>query len=82
MFLQKVKESTPKDIVITHLNVEVQIIWGKFISACKNSSAAEIKANSLLQYITSMKFDDGKWRGSSKSFIINWCDQLHGSTAS
>jgi len=71
MFLLKVKEAFLKDIVINHNNQEVQIIWEELTFACKNLTLADFKANSLLQYFTSIKFDDGKWRGMSKAFIFN-----------
>jgi len=54
----------------------VQNIWEEITYVCENSTSAEIKANALLQYITSVKYDDGKWRGTSKAFIIHWCEQL------
>jgi len=71
MFLLKVKESFLKDIIINRNNQQVQDIWEEITFACKNSTSAEIKANALLQYITSVKYDDGKWRGTSKVFIIH-----------
>jgi len=76
MFLLKVKESFLKDIVINQNNRQVQDIWEEITFACENSTSVEIKANVLLQYITSIKYDDGKWRGTLKAFIIHWCKQL------
>jgi len=70
ILLNTVKDSFLKSIVINHNNRKVQECWEKIITACEASTSAEIKANSLLQYITSVKFDDGKWRGTSKDFII------------
>ena len=43
----------------------------------KTFSRHEIKAANLLQYITSKKFDDGRWQGTYKDFIIQWCEQVH-----
>jgi len=76
MFLLKVKESFLKDIIINQNNWQVQDIWEEITFTCENSTSAEIKANALLQYTTSVKYDDGKWRGTSKAFIIHWCEQL------
>jgi len=76
VFLLKVKESFLKDIIINWNNWQVQDIWEEITFTCKNSTSAEIKANTLLQYITSVKCDDGKWRGTLKAFIIHWCKQL------
>jgi len=69
-------ESFLKDIVINQTNRQVQDIWEEITFMCENSTSAEIKANALLQYITSVKYDDGKWRGTLKAFIIHWCEQL------
>jgi len=76
VLLNTVKDSFLKSIIINHNNRNVQDCWEKIIAACESTTSAEIKANSLLQYITSVKFDDGKWRGTSKDFIKHWCEQL------
>jgi len=76
VLLQTVKDSLLKAMVINYTNQQVQDIWRDMTNATKASTLAEIKANSLLQYITSVKFDDGKWRGMSKDFIVHWCKQL------
>jgi len=76
VLLQTVKGSLPKAIVINYTNRQVQDIWHNITKATEASTSAEIKANSLLQYIMSVKFDDGKWRGTSKDFIVHWCKQL------
>jgi len=77
VFLQTVKDSSLKAMVISYTNRQVQDIWRDITNATEASTSAEIKANSLLQYITSVKFDNGKWRGTSKEFIVHWCKQLH-----
>jgi len=77
VLLQTVKDLSLIAIVINYMNRQVQDIWCNITNAAKASTLAEIKANSLLQYITSVKFDDGKWRGTSKDFIVHWCEQLH-----
>jgi len=76
VLLNTIKDSFLKSIIINHNNRKVQECWEKIITACDASTVAEIKANSLLQYIMSVKFDDGKWRETSKDFIIHWCKQL------
>jgi len=76
VLLQTVKDSSLKAIVINYTNQQVQDIWQDITKAAKASTSAEIKANSLLQYIMSEKLDDGKWRGMSKDFIVHWCEQL------
>jgi len=77
VLLQTVKDSLLKAIVINYMNQQkVQDIWRDITNATEASTSAEIKANSLLQYITSVKFDDRKWRGMSKDFIVHGCKQL------
>jgi len=76
VLLQTVKDSMLKSIVINYMNRQVQDIWRDITNAAEASTLAEIKANSLLQYITSVKLDDRKWRGTSKDFIVHWCKQL------
>jgi len=55
--LQTVKDSLLKAIIINHTNRQVQDIWHDITNTAKASTLAEIKANSLLQYITSVKFN-------------------------
>jgi len=76
VLLQTVKDSLLKAIIINYMNQQMQDIRHNIINAAKASTSAEIKANSLLQHITSVKLDDGKWRGTSKDFIVHWCEQL------
>jgi len=73
VLLQTVKDSLLKAIVINNTNRQVQDIWRDITNAAKASTLAEIKANSLLQYITSVKLDDRKWRGTFKDFIVHYC---------
>jgi len=76
VLLQTVKNSLLKAIIINYMNQQVQDIWRDITKAAEASTSAEIKANSLLQYITSVKLDDGKWRGTSKDFTVHWCERL------
>ena len=52
------------------------ILQGDLVQEAEWSTLAEIKATDLLHYITAAKFDDSKGRGTSKDFIIHWCEQL------
>jgi len=69
ILLNTVKDSFLKSIVFNHNNRKVQECWEKIIAACEASTLVEIKANSLLQYITSVKFDDGKWMQRKEDVI-------------
>jgi hypothetical protein len=46
------------------------------VKTAEQSVSAELTASTILTYITSVKLDDGKWRGTSKDFIIHWCEQV------
>jgi len=61
VLLQTTKDSALKAIIINCPYTEVQIIWHKITKAAEELTTVEIKANAILQYITSVKFDDGKW---------------------
>jgi hypothetical protein len=40
------------------------------------STKAKIESSVLLSYITSARLGDGTWNGTTKSFIINWQNQV------
>ena len=50
--------------------------WDAMCKEAEHSTSAEIKSSDILAYITSMKFDDGKWRGMSSKYIAHWCEQV------
>ena len=35
-----------------------------------------MEAGNILTYITSFKFGDGSWKGSSHGYILHWQDQI------
>ena len=76
VLLNTVKAPTLKSIIIDAKKDNIQKCWDDLVQEAEWSTSAEIKAADLLQYITSSKIDDGKWRGTSKDFIIHWCEQL------
>jgi hypothetical protein len=40
------------------------------------STEAMIDLGELLPYLTTTKISDGSWRGTTKTFILNWIDKL------
>ena len=76
VLLNTVKAPTLKPIVIEAQKDDIQKCWDNLVQEAEWSTSAEIKAADLLQYITSAKIDNGKWRGTSKDFIIHWCEHL------
>ena len=77
ILLNTVKDPVLNSIIINANKDDVQKCWDNLVKLAEQSTSAEIKAADLLQYIMSVKFDDGKWQGSSKDFIIHWCEQVH-----
>jgi hypothetical protein len=41
------------------------------------STKSTLDSIQLLQYVRSAKLGDGKWRGTTHAFILNWQDQIH-----
>ena len=76
VFLDKVKDPSLKAIIVSSTNATVPTCWEKMVRTVEQSVSAELTASTILTYITSIKFDDGKWRGTSKDFIIHWCEQV------
>jgi hypothetical protein len=33
-------------------------------------------STAIMSYITSVRLGDGKWRGSSNGFVLNWVNQI------
>ena len=77
VLLNTVKDPVMKSIIINVNKDDVQKCWGNLVKLAEESTLAEIKAANLLQYIMPIKFNDGKWQGTSKDFIIHWCEQIH-----
>jgi hypothetical protein len=40
------------------------------------STEAIMDPGELLSYLTSAKISDGSWRGTTKTFVLNWIDKL------
>ena len=56
---------------------DAQKVFAKLINYYLNSRIADIESNEILQYITSAKFGQGKWRGTAVSFNSHWEEQVH-----
>jgi len=49
--------------------------WTEFQTFYKNSTHAETRANKITAYLTSNRLKDGSWKGTYKSYILNWREQ-------
>ena len=42
----------------------------------KDSTAAQLDEDELLQHIINSRIDDGKWRGDNCGCVLNWLEQV------
>ncbi len=55
---------------------DAQDIYAEFLATMTQSTDATMKSAATLHYLSGAKICDGSWKGTSKSFILNWIDQL------
>ena len=76
VFESVLKTDMGKYIVRQHEDdFDAQEVFRKLETYALTSTQATLDASSLLTYLTSAKFDS-KWKGTSTSFILHWCDKL------
>ena len=65
-----------KALVCQHQqSFDTQKIYKDLSTYVKQSTIASMDASYLLLYITNTNLGDGKWKGSTHSFILHWQDQ-------
>jgi hypothetical protein len=55
---------------------DAQKVYKLLCEYSTRSTKSSLDSTELLQYLTSTKLGDGKWKGSTHSFILNWQDQI------
>jgi hypothetical protein len=66
-----------KVIVRPHgTDCNAQSIYAEFLQVMTQSTEAMMDSGELLLYLTTAKIADGSWRGTTKTFILNWIDKL------
>jgi hypothetical protein len=66
-----------KVIVRSHdADHNAQSIHAEFLQVMTQSTEAIMNSGELLSYLTTTKISDGSWRGTTKTFILNWIDNL------
>ena len=55
---------------------DAQAIFRKLSKYATKSTQAALESSELLTYITTATFTNMNWRGTTQSFILNWCDKL------
>ena len=56
-------------------DVDAQEVYRKLVNYSKNSTAAKIEMESLIQYLSTSKLDSA-WKGTTESFILDWQDKM------
>jgi hypothetical protein len=66
-----------KVIVRSHdADRNAQVIYAEFLHVMTQSTEALMDSGELLSYLTTAKISDGSWRGTTKTFVLNWIDKL------
>ena len=55
---------------------DAQKIYKELSAYATQSTKASMNASSLLLYITSTNLGDGKWKGTTHTFILHWQEQV------
>ena len=77
VFEEKLKTDMGKYFVRIHeSDFDAQSIFEQLQIHARASTQASLDNADLLSYITTTKLHDSKWRGTSHSFILHWCDQV------
>jgi hypothetical protein len=66
-----------KTIVRAHEDdYNAQEVYKKLVAHYKQSTKASLNAGDMLTYITSVRLDDGSWKGSSLGFVNHFLEQI------
>ena len=77
VFEEKLRTDMGKFFVRLHEHdYDAQTIFAKLQDHAKASTQAAIDTADLLSYITTIKLHDTKWRGTTHSFVLHWCDRV------
>jgi hypothetical protein len=70
---------TDEGKVVVHFHdadCNAQSIYAEFLQVMTQSIEAVMDPGELLLYLTTAKISNGFWRGTTKTFILNWIDKL------
>ena len=77
VFEEKLQTDMGRHLVREHeMDYNAHLIFSELVVHAKKSTQAAIDSSELLSYITTTRMHDAKWRGTSKAFILHWCDKL------
>jgi hypothetical protein len=73
---EKLKSEKGRSLVNDYENTrDAQSVYAALKKHAKESTAAHLSGDQLLQYITSARYP-GNWRGTSYAFVLHWKDQV------
>src|SRR5512133_2585398 len=55
---------------------DAQQVFKELCDYALKSTKASMDASSMLEYLTTTRLGDGKWKGSTHAFILHWQDQV------
>ena len=77
VFVRVPKTDKGKAIVCKYKSTfHAQSIYKDLQEYATNSTQAIIDSNTLLQYITTARIDDGSWNGTTEQFVLHWMEQV------
>ena len=77
VFEEKLQTDMGKSIVRDHEHdFDAQTIYAQLLDHANASTQASIDTADLLKYITTVQLHESRWRGTSHSFILHWCDKV------
>ena len=77
IFERTLQTDEGKTIVRAHEDdYDAKRVFEKLVAHAKHSTKASLSAGDLLTYITSVRADDGTWKGSSLGFINHFMEQI------
>ena len=79
----KIRRTNQGKTLVRENKNNARVIWTALCTHQNNSTKADLDAEALLTHITSSKINDGSWKGTTHTHILNWLNQsrLHASVS-
>ncbi len=77
IFVRTLLTDKGKSIVRKHQDDnDAQSIYKEMVEYASHSTQAILDASDILDYITTVRIDDGTWNGTTASFVLHWQEQI------
>jgi hypothetical protein len=77
VLMKTVQTDVGKSFVRAHESTyDAQKIYEELVRHASASTKASMDSTTIMSYVTSVRLGDGKWRGSSNGFVLNWVNQI------